>query len=333
MDDVRHPDPASRQAFRNEVLRRLGEIPGVVAVGISKTLPLAGGGEPYTFTVGEREVTPTSGAIIVTPGYFDALRIPVLSGRTFTAADDAAPLVVVVNRAFARHVWPGRDPVGETMDMGEELRFTVIGMVGDVRHDGLAAPAGPAMYVPATVFSRSTMKLFVRTQGDPMRLAPAVREAIASIDPAQPVSDVAALPAVVAETVARPRLVASLVGLFGALAALLAALGLYGVVSYAVGERTHEIGIRMALGARRRSVLALVVGQGTALAAVGVVAGLLASLAAARLLRGLLFGVEPNDPATLAGAALLLLAAALAASWLPAYRAARVDPAEAIRYE
>ncbi|HEX5759970.1 MAG TPA: ABC transporter permease [Thermoanaerobaculia bacterium] len=333
-----YPEPAQLAAARDEVIRRVGELPAVIAAGASKTLPLEGGGEPYGFTVPGRagalaEVQPQAGTFIVSPGYFRALGIPLLAGRIFTARDDDGERpVVVVNRAFSRQLWGGEEAVGKTLLLGE-IPLEVVGVVGDVRSGGLAAEPGSAVYIPQSLAPRSDMKLFLRTAADPLALAGAVREAIWGFDRDLPISDVAALPQVVAEDVARPRFLTILLGLFGALALTLAAVGLYGVVAYGVGQRTHEIGIRMALGARRGQVLAGVVAQGMSWTLLGLALGLAGAFAASRLLAGLLFGVAPTDALTFAGVAVVLAAAALLASWLPARRAASIDPLTALRSE
>jgi len=335
--DTTDAEPGRLVAVRDEVVRRVEALPGVIAAGGAKTLPLAGGGEPYGYTVPGRsgalaEVQPQAGVFIVTPGYFRALGIPVLAGRAFTDRDGEEQPVIVVNRALARQVWPGEPAVGKALMLGE-YRLEVVGVVGDVRSAGLAADPGSAVYIPSTLAPRSTMKLFVRTASDPLALAGAVRETIWQVDRDLPISDLAALPQVVAADVARPRFLSVLLALFGALALTLAAVGLYGVVAYGVGQRTHEIGIRMALGAGRGRVLRGVVGQGMRWTLLGLALGLAGAFAATRLLAGLLFGVAPTDAVTFAGVALLLAAAAALASWVPARRAAATDPLTALRSE
>ena len=328
-------DEERRAAYRREILGRVANLPGVLAVGASKTVPLQGGGEGYAFTVaGQPEpVAPESGVLIVTPGYFRALGIPLLRGREFTDGDEASSaLVVIVNEAFARRYLPGREAVGATLSLGDgELR--IVGLVGDVRTEGIARAPAPAVYAPAYLLPRSSMKLFIRTASDPLKLAAAVREAIWDINPNQPISDITTMQQVMSETVARPRFFTLLLGGFAGLAIVLAALGVYGVIAYAVSRRTAEIGIRMALGARAGNVLRLAIAQGLAPALAGLGLGLVAAVLLTRLLSGLLYGVGAADPATFAGVALLLVAVALLAGWLPARRAARVNPASALRQE
>lgn len=326
-------DDERQSAYRREILGRLESLPGVLAVGGSKTVPLHGGGEPYSFVLPGRAepIAPESGVLIVTPGYFRALGIPLLQGRDFSDADEArgAP-VLIVNQAFARTYLPGRNPVGEALRLGD-IELPIVGLVGDVRTDGIARPAAPAVYAPAFLMQRSSMKLFIRSASDPLQLAAAVRETIRDINPSQPVSDVATMGEVVSQTVARPRFFTLLLGGFAGLAMVLAALGVYGVVAYSVSRRSHEIGVRRALGARAGDVLRMVVAQGLTPALAGVGLGLVAALLLARVLASQLYGVGAGDPATYAGVCALLVLVALLAGWLPARRATRVPPMSALR--
>jgi predicted permease len=326
-----------QMAERDQIMRRLASLPGVTAVGGSKTLPLHGGGEPYEFSIPDRpsasSVLPQSGAYIVTPGYFRALGIPLVRGRAFTDADrPPAPLVVIVNQAFARKYWPNEDVIGKTLRLGD-TDVRIVGVAGDVRNDGLAATSGTAVYVPSTTFFRSNINVFLRTTGDPLQLAQAARQAIWNIDPQMPVSDVTSLEQVVTNTVARPRFFTLLIGLFSGLALVLAAVGLYGVIAYSVRQRTHEIGIRMALGAHAKSVLGMVMREAMTLAVVGIAIGLVGALALTRFLQSQLYGVAPTDAGTLAITALILCVVAMLASWIPARRATKVDPLVALREE
>lgn len=328
-------DEERRAAYRREILGRIASLPGVLAVGGSKTVPLQGGGEGYAFTVAGQPdpVAPESGVLIVTPGYFRALGIPLLQGREFTDGDEASgALVVIVNESFADRYFAGRDVVGGTLGLGE-AQLRIVGLVGDVRTDGIAREPAPAVYAPAYLLPRSSMKLFVRTASDPLQVTAAVREAIWDVNPDQPISDVMTMQQVVSGTVARPRFLTLLLGGFAGLATVLAALGVYGVIAYAVSRRTAEIGIRIALGARPGNVLRMAIAQGLAPALAGLALGLVAAVLLTRLLSGLLYGVGAADPATFAGVALLLGTVALLAGWLPARRAARVNPASALRQE
>jgi putative ABC transport system permease protein len=329
--------PEKMNAYRSELLRRVGELPGVTAVGAAKTQPLHGRGEPMEFALPGRSgadavLRPSSGTYIVSPGYFAALGIPVQRGRAFETRDDAAdaPAVLMVNQSAARRYWPGADPVGQTVQFGG-APFTVIGVAGDVRNEGLASATGPAVYLPFGVAPRLATRLFVRTAGDPAAGARAVRDAIHSADPLQPIADIRTMRGAMADTVAQPRFFTLLLGIFGGLSVFLAALGLYGVVTYSVTRRTTEIGIRMALGACAPDVVLMVIRRAMSPAIGGIVAGTLAAVGLARLLASMLFEVRPGDPLTFIAAALLLALIALLASWLPARRASRVDPMLALR--
>ena len=328
-------DPVRFDAYKKEIFDRLAALPGVVAVGGSKTLPLYGGGEPYSFSVdapAAAKVQPRSGAHIVTPGYFRALAIPLVAGRTFSDSDSKSVPTLVINQALARKHWPGQDPVGRKVYFGKTA-LEVIGVVGDVRNEGMAQAPEAAMYVPAHFFPRSRLNLFIRSTGNPLALAGAVRQAIWSVDKNQPIDDIASLDSVVSSNVAQPRFFAVLLATFGALALLLAGVGTYGVIAYTVRQQTQEFGVRMALGAQRRDVLFSVLKRSLRLAAIGLGIGIVAALAGTRILSSLLFGVSPTDPATFVGTAAVLGLVALLASYLPARWATRVDPMVALRYE
>ena len=335
----RYPYGPAETAYRARLLEGLKAVPGVTAVGASKTMFLKGGGEPYGFSLPGRTgresvIRPEAGVFIVTPGFFAAIGIPVLAGRDFTIEDiETEKAVILVNKTLARQLWPGEDPVGKTVLFGQNRPYTVIGVAGDARQDGLSRPAGAAVYGPISHFPRSTMKFYLRSRQEPASLAAAARAAIARVDREQPVSEIATLEQVVSETVARPRFLTWLLVAFGALAVGLAVLGVYGLLSYTVAQRTREIGVRIALGANSGNILRLVVGEGAALCAAGAALAIPVSLAAGRLVRSLLFGVRPADPAVFAGASLFLVAVAAAAAALPARRAASIDPIEALRNE
>jgi predicted permease len=324
-------------AYRMEVLRRVSEVPGVIAVGASKTLPLEGGGEPYGFQYmgpnGVVEIKPEAGLFVVSPGYFDALGIPLVSGRVFTEADNnpATSPGLIVNQALAQKYWPGEDAVGKQLRIGEAA-IPVIGVVGNVRSQGLATNAGSAIYGPFGRFPRSLMHIYVRTQRDPLSLAPAVRQAIWGYEKNQPM-EMMTLSSATAKQVAQPRFFATLLTAFGALALLLAAIGIYGVISYNVHQQVREIGIRMALGAQPSHVLRMVLGGGTRLAGIGLTIGVVAALLATRAMGSMLFGVTANDVTTYVVMAVVLMTIALVASYLPARRATKVDPLVALRSE
>ncbi|HEU5451374.1 MAG TPA: ABC transporter permease [Terriglobales bacterium] len=333
-------DPKTQRGpYVDELLRRVAAVPGVTVAGASKTLPLYGGGEPFGFKVTnsrgqQQEVTPTAGAFIVTQGYFEALKIPLVAGRTFTQADLAEKrMVVVLSHNLAQSLWPGENPVGKFVDFSKTARVQVIGVVGDVRSEGLNKPSGTAMYVPSSLAPRQKLDLFVRTAGDPLSVAGAVRQAIQQFEPDQAISNIAPLQQAVQETVAQPRFFSTVLTAFGAVALLLAALGIFGVISYNVRQRTREIGIRMALGASRGDVLAMVLAKAATLLAIGAAVGMAAALGAGRLLSGLLYGVGAADPQALLASVAILAAVAVSAAMIPALRATHVDPMVALRYE
>lgn len=333
----RYDTPEKMATYRNELLRRVGELPGVVAVGAAKTQPLRGGGEPYDFTIPGRSgpdatMTPASGTLIVSPDYFKALEIPLLRGRVFVPNDDLpeSPAVMLINQAAAKRYFPGVDPVGQTVRL-RTFDITIAGVVGDVRNEGLAAEPAPAVYFPFSMAPRLATQLFIRTTGDPVALAASVRQAIHAADPMQPIAQLRTLESAMADTVAQPRFFTILITLFGGVAVLLAALGLYGVVAYSVTRRTTEIGIRMALGAKARDVVGMVVRRSAWPTGAGILAGTVGALLLSRWMASMLYDVRPADPATFSLAAVLLAGIAVLASWLPARRAARIDPTRALR--
>ena len=331
------PPTSTGEDFRLGLLDRLEQIPGVVSAGGSKQLPLTGGGEQYTFVVTRADaradtVSPAAGFLIVTPGYFESLGIPLLEGRAFTPADSAVPTSMVVNRALARSVWPGADAVGQRFGIGP-YTGVVVGVVGDVHQLGLAKPVAPAAYVPSALFPRGTLNVFVRTQGSPLALLAPIRAAVREFAPDLAITDLGPLGQQLGATLARPRLLASLVAMFGGLALVLAAVGVYGVVATGVARRRQEMGIRLALGALAGDVISLVLRSAMGWALAGAVAGVAGFLAVSTLLRGFVYGVSPTNPGLLAaGAAGLLLIAAIAA-WIPARLASRVDPVTVLRSE
>ena len=273
---------------------------------------------------------------IVGGDYHRALGIPLLRGRSFDARDtESSPDVVMVNEALARRHFPGENPLGKriTFEWYDTLRAEIVGVVGSVREMGPTEDPSPAIYIPYRKRPDDLFHVLVRTTGDPRSLADNARAVVRSLDPNQPVADIRTMEQVAGATVARPRLNLLLLGGFAILALLLAAIGIYGVISYSVTQRRAEIGVRVALGASRPDVLRLVVGQGVRLTLAGLLVGLAGALVLTRLMTSLLFGVEPTDPLTLATVAAFLAAVALLASWIPARRAAATDPAIALRAE
>jgi putative ABC transport system permease protein len=336
---TRYPGAGDRPAFFAELERRLAALPGVRAAGAVSHLPLSGTVLGSGFVA---EGGPAAGTEVAadlrgtTPGYFAAMGIPLVRGRGFRDADGPeAPPVAVVDETLAGRLWPGEDPVGKRLRwIRSDVPLQVVGVARSVRHVGLGVPPEPTVYRPYAQYARATaLFVAVRGNGSAESLAEEVRAAVRALDPGQPVADLRGMESRVEESLGRPRFQALLLGGFAAAALLLAAVGLYGVISYSVAQRTHEIGVRMALGATPGTVRRMVVGRGAAITAAGLAAGLLLALGLARLLAGLLYGVAATDPATYAAVVLLLGAVALLATWLPARRATRVDPLAALNAE
>ena len=343
--EPRYRAPEKRRAFFEHVMARLRATPGVEAAGATTYLPLSGwsGDQPFEIE-GRPAASPTEapGAMAqsVNEDYFRAMRIPLRKGRGIAATDVAtSPAVVVVNETTARRYWAGEDPVGRRIGWrvggppNPIVWREVVGVVADIRHHGLAEPPEPEIYVPYAQSPSPLICLAVRMSGRQSLPAQAIEQAVWSFDRDQPVLAVMSLEQLAAEAVTLRRVSTLLLGFFAAVAVFLAGLGLYGVMAHAVTRRTHEIGIRMAIGARASDVLAMIVGRGVGLAALGAAFGLVASLGLTRLLSSLLYGVSPTDPVSFAAVAVFLLAVAALATYIPARRAARVDPAEALRYE
>jgi putative ABC transport system permease protein len=331
-----------------ELTARVGGLPGVRSVAASGWLPMDGGGggeSSWSIQVDGRVVAaiadaPTATPAQVTPDYFPALRIPIVRGRGFTEADRGdAPLVVVVNQTMARQLWPGQDPIGHTIRMfgDDDPWATVVGVAGDVRSSGFLAPVPPTMHFPYAQAGRSasytprSMTLVVRTTGDPLAVAAAVRAAARALDRNVPISSVQSMEQLVAGSIAGRRFSTTLLGAFAALALALAGIGIYGVIAYGVSQRTYELGVRMALGAQRATVLRLVISEGLRMTVLGLAIGLAGALVVGRLVRSLLVDVPAADALTLAVVSAALAGVALVASALPARRASLVSPTEALR--
>lgn len=338
LPESKYADEGRSRVFFEQVLQRVAALPGVQAVGTTTQLPMRGGGDTYfkiegrTFPGPNQQVTALNPAI--SHDYFRAMGIPLLKGRAFTEQETKETAkVVIINESFARTYFPDEDPLGKRLiiDDGQPLTCEIIGVTRDIKQFSLAGQFNPTMYMPR--IETGFANLAVRTSGDPLALASAVSAAVQSVDKDQPVSSVQSMEQILATSVAQPRFRTTLLGVFAAVALGLAAIGIYGVMAYTVAQRTHEIGIRMALGAGKTDVLWLVVKQGIALTSGGIVVGVGSALALTRLLRGLLFGVGANDPLTFVLIAAMLSAVALLACWIPARRATKVDPLIALRCE
>ena len=328
-------------AFQRELGRSVRAIPGVQSLGFTSHLPLAGTNNNWSFFIEGRPPHPpgvfdSTDYRPVTAGYFEAIGIPVKSGRPFEARDDEDhPLVVIVNEAMARQFWPNVYPVGKRLRFGDQNWRTIVGIAGDVHHEGLGIAPAPEMYIPWGQVPNVEVRpiVVVRSFVEPASLTSALRKAVAAVDPEVPMDQVATMDQLVSGSVNESRFRSAAISLFALLALFVASIGLYGVMSYLVSQRTREFGIRMAVGATRGEVLRLVLGQGAKLAGIGVAIGLTASALLGRLIASLLFEVKPLDAATLVGVSILLAAVALLASYIPARRAANADPMDSLRYE
>jgi predicted permease len=331
--------PDSMPGFYERLQEEIGGIPGVEEVALADCPPLSNGCNGTIMTFADRPRTAAGNAMVgvhwVTKNWFETMRVPLKRGRMFTAEDRLnAPKVVLINEEAARRYFKGEDPLGKRVAVyqgGFHTGAEVIGIVGDVRYGTIDSAAVPDAYIAYSQARLSRMMLFVRTTGDPSAMAPAVRAVVRRVAPNAPVFDIKAMSARVAAASAQTRFTAVLLGLFAAVALSLAVMGIYGVLSFAVAQRTGEIGIRMALGAERGRVLALVMRDGALLACIGLAIGVATALALTRVLRTMLFEVTTTDPLTYVAMALVLALAVAAASWIPARRAARVDPVIALR--
>jgi putative ABC transport system permease protein len=339
----KYQEPQRRAQFFQRLLERVKSLPGVRWASVSRGLPVFGWNgmgfvtEDHPSPAPNEE--PDSNYVVVGPDYFRVMSIPLRRGRFFTDQDNPQALrVVIVNEKLARQQWPGQEPLGKRLRMdgsNQSPWLTVVGVVGNIRSQWPDPGFFAEIYVPYTQYPwlMSPRDLVVRTVSNPTGVAAAVRREVNGLDKDQPVSNVGTLDQLARETVAQQRFAMMLLGIFAGLALVLAAVGVYGVMSYAVTQQTREIGIRMALGAVSRDVLTLVLGRSLTLTLVGLGAGLAGALALTRFLSSLLYGISPTDPATFAGVSVLLAGVALLASYIPARRATKVDPMVALRYE
>jgi putative ABC transport system permease protein len=350
-----------REQFYGRLLDNLRGLPGVEATAAASGLPLGNNGWQTSFVVDGRPLpprneTPLMEACLVTPDYFRAMNIPLKRGRYFDEHDDRSALAgkdlskldendreiaalnaIVIDEEFARRYWPNEEAVGKRIKIGTDARapvLTVQGVVGRVKMEGLSQDSNRVQgYFPFAQIPNGGMTVILKAAGDPNQLIAAVRQQVRAIDSDQPIYSIRTMDEIRAESVAPERLNLTLLSIFAGIALLLAIVGIYGVMSYSVTQRTHEIGIRMAIGAQPRDVFRMVIGQGMMLALIGVAVGLVGAFGLTRLMTTMLFGVEPTDPATFAAIAVLLTAVALVACYVPGRRATKVDPVVSLRYE
>jgi predicted permease len=348
MPASRYAQPPQRRDFVDALLSRIASNPAVESAGAISGLPLSGSSFGIsTSTIDGRRLSDdeqdalTLQIRIVTPDYFKTMSIPVMRGRGFTSADAwGTPSVVVLNQAAAARIWKDGEPLGHELRIGtrfglggDQAGGSVVGVVGDVRDFGPASPVRPMMYLAHAQWPVDSMTVVAKGRGETAALIEPMRTMLRSLDPDVPMFAVRSMPQIVSNAVAQRRLYVVLIVCFAATAMLLAAIGLYGVLAYAVGQRTREIGIRLALGARRVEVLRMVMSQAGRLVVAGMILGLAAAVLASRLLTAQLFEVQPTDTATYALVALGLLMVSLLASWIPARRASRIDPMRALRQD
>jgi putative ABC transport system permease protein len=347
--------------FYRRLLQNIGSLPGVETTAAASGLPLGNNGWQTSFLIDgqptpPRNQTPLMEACLVTPDYFRAMNIPLLRGRYFTDRDDRSHLsgrdlskynevekemaglnAIIIDDEFARRYWPSEEAVGKRVKLGNDEKavlLTVVGVVGRVKMEGLSQDSKRVQgYFPFLQIPNGGMTVIIKGASDPNQLISAVRQQVKAIDPDQPIYSIRTMDEIRAESVAPERLNLTLLSIFAGIALVLAVVGIYGVMSYAVTQRTHEIGIRMAIGAQSRHVFQMILGQGMALALIGIVLGLIGAFALTRLMTTMLFGVEPTDPATFAVIAGLLTTVALVACYIPGRRATKVDPVVSLRYE
>jgi putative ABC transport system permease protein len=344
LPDANYRKPQQTAEFYKKLVARVSTLPGVNAAAAAWWVPLSGSEITFNFDVEERPLPkgqqPLAQVNAVTADYFNTMRVPLLRGRAFTDRDDkTAPLVAIVSESFAKKFFPAEDPIGKritpngSVDPGDPPVREIVGVVADMHLISLRLSPKPQIYLPEQQFAIQGMSIFVRTQIDPQSLTAALRQAVSEIDKDIPIYRPRLLSDYRSQSIAQPRLNATLVGLFAAIALLLAAAGIFGVMSYSVTQRTQEIGIRLALGAQRRDVLGLIIGQGMRLVALGLGFGFVGVLASSRLLQSLLFGVDATNLPVMFGVGIVLAGVAFVACWLPALRASQVDPVTALRNE
>lgn len=337
---AKYKETYQRASFFKQAQDRIAALPGVKTVGAINFLPLTGLASSSSFKIeGRPELgpgeLPGTEVRVVTPNFFAAMGIPILKGRALNEHDGPESRVLLINETMAKRFFPNEDPVGKriVVSWDPNVPDEIVGVVGDVKESALQAETNPAIYWPHAREPYQFMNFVVRTAADPMLLAAAAQKEIRALDPEQPVADVRMLSDVVSKSISRPRFNALLLGIFAGVALLLASVGLYGVMNYSTAQRTHEIGIRMALGATRADIMRLVVGNGMLLTLSGIAIGVIVSWQLTRVMQNLLFGITATDLGTFAGVSLLLLAVAWVANYLPARKATRVNPVIALHYE
>ncbi len=332
--------PEQQAAFFHRLLERMATLPGVQAAAVVSGLPLSGANEGSDFSIEGRSVSsegqkPQADYTMVSRDYFRAMSIPLMRGRVFTGEETKeSPGIAIISQRMAERYWPGEDPIGKRLTLSfEKSPREIVGIVGDVKQTSLNAETMPGVYMPFQQFPYPGMTLVIRTQSDMASITSAVRRELQAMDGNVPISEVRSMEQVISASVSQRRFSMMMLGLFALVALLLSAVGIYGVIAYSVSERSHEIGIRIALGARSRDILRMVLGQGMILTLIGVALGLAGALALTRLMSSLIYGVSATDPLTFAGVSLALGVVALLACYIPARRATRVDPMEALRDE
>jgi putative ABC transport system permease protein len=332
-------EPFQQAQFAERLLDRLKSVPGPEAVGISTGVPILAIGDVGIYfegrSLGSELAGTTANYYQVSPGYLRVMQIRLVRGRLFMEQDSAtSPPVVLINETMARRFFPDEDPIGKRLDIsGPTYMREIVGVVGDVKQESLRTPTPPQVYEPFSQKPERSFHVLLRVSANPAQFAETVRQEVRAIDNAQPISEARPMEAIVAQSLTRDRFSALILGAFGCLALILAAVGIYGVIAYSVAQRTNEIGVRMALGAQGADVVRLVLRQGLRLVIIGVVIGLLISTVATRVLAAVLFGISPIDPGAFGVIALLLSLVALLACWIPARRATKVDPLVALRCE
>jgi len=326
-----------------EVLRRVSVLPGVDQASIAgnDTLPMNSGRNYNTFSIlgraSDSERAPTADIAVVDTRYFRTMEVPLISGRNFTDADTHDTQgVAVIDQTLARRYWPGQDPLGQQLKFGfgvGQQGVTIVGVVGDIKSDGFEAPSVPHIYVHMRQFAPVNAVVFIRSKGDVQNLGESVRQVVEKVDPNVPVHSISSMDQIISRSLADRRFALELLGIFAAVALLLAAVGIYGVMSYSFSKRTHEVGIRIALGAQRVDILRMALSEGMRIVVIGLTAGLIGAAIVTRLFRSMLFEVAPADPTTFLAVSSILAAVALVACYLPAKRATRVDPLVALREE